>query len=77
MAAVRKKTAEFSTLSNLLEIWYLGYVRCPQNDGDDRIFRRTKFRNMAEFSTLSDWLEIWYIGYMRYPEHDDANEIFL
>ena len=39
-----RKTAEFSTLSDLLEIWYLGYMRCPEHDGDVEIFLRTKFR---------------------------------
>ena len=49
-----KKTAEFSTLCDWDEIWYVGYIGYPKNDGQHEIFVRSKFRpseKKVEFST--------------------------
>ena len=57
-----RKTAELSTFSDWLEIWYIGYIWYPENDGAYEIFVRSKFRPSeitAEFSTFSDCLKIW------------------
>ena len=60
-----RKTAEFSTLSDLLEIWYLGYMRCPENDGDEEIFLRMKFRpseNRSNFQLCPIGLNLVILG---------------
>ena len=49
-----KKTAEFSTLCDWDEIWYVGYIGYPKNDGQHKIFVRSKFRSSekkVKFST--------------------------
>ena len=41
-----EKTVEFSTLSDSLEIWYIGYIGYPEHDGAKR--------NCLRFSVLRE-----------------------
>ena len=62
-----EKTVEFSTLSDSLEIWYMGYIRYPEHDGAKRnclrfsVFARNSL-NSRKFELCPISMKIGILG---------------
>ena len=61
-----EKRLNFKLFSDWLEIWYLGYIRYSEHDGDNEIFLWTKFRpsekKLANFQLSPIGLKLSILG---------------
>jgi hypothetical protein len=72
---------KYSTLSDIIEIWYVGRQWCPELIPYIEKFLPVLIFKMAatirKISTLSDIIKIWYVGSQWYPELIPDIEKFL